>query len=239
MWSFLLSVFAMAFLVQSTSAQDFPIEIELVAPGEAEVVSSSSSSSFESIKDSEPLRVLRPEVKKRCQVCHQTTTVGSCECHELLTQKLAVQLLKRVNQVMREASDGALRLKRSVKIRVVSRKKLKEIGGERLLGLYQDDVIWVNQDLNRRRATAIIAHELGHAWLFHHRSDIDTPSELLFEGFAEFVSYLVLQNIGDNRAARKIAQHDTSVYGRGAQRLITLQNREGLQAVLDLALTGK
>jgi aminopeptidase N len=110
--------------------------------------------------------------------------------------------------------------------------------GERLLGLYQDGVIWVSDELNRRQAVGVIAHEVGHAWFFENRTDIDTPDELLFEGFAEWISFLALSEVGDRDGAAGIEYADQSVYGKGARKLIARHRREGLEAVLELVLTG-
>jgi hypothetical protein len=151
---------------------------------------------------------------------------------------MAVTLLEEVEQAAVRATNGRLALESPISVRAVSRRRLQKMQGERLLGLYQDGVIWVNHDLDRRGARAVIAHEFGHAWLFENRSDIATPNEALFEGFAEFVSYLVLLEVGDTEGVRQIEYADQSVYGTNARKLIALSRKEGLGSVLRLALTG-
>ena len=164
---------------------------------------------------------------------------GVCPCLEPLTQALAQTLLDRVRTAVDAATSGRVVLKSPIAIRAVSSSRLRQMEGEHLLGLYQDGVIWVSDELNRRQAVGVIAHEVGHAWFFENRMDVNTPNEMLFEGFAEWVSYLALLEVGDRDAAAGIEHADQSVYGRGARKLIARQRQKGLQAVLELVLTGR
>lgn len=230
----LVSLLILLFSLSVVSwAQDYPVEIELVPP---------KGMSFSTIaipKAKVPKAPQWTPPVKRCAVCEQRAPVGTCRCYDMLTQELAVVLLRQIKKALSETTGQVFRLRRPVKVRAVSRERLSQLGGERLLGLYEDDVIWVNHNLNRRQATAVIAHELGHAWFFQHREDVNTPNELFFEGFAEFISYLALEALGDVDSARRIAREDRSVYGRGAQRFLARYRREGLASVLDLALRGR
>lgn len=222
-------------LFQLCAAQDFPVEIELVLPSESQIP-------FTVITAVKPTRPALPTwfpPARPCPLCAELKTERGCSCSLLLTQELAVSLLQTVEDALSEASGERIKLVRRVSVRAVSRQRLIQMGGEPLLGLYEDDVIWVSHDLNRRQATAVIAHEMGHAWFFQRRAEVDSPNELLFEGFAEFVSYLVLRHLGDHQAAQRIEQHDSSVYGRGARILIGKFRRLGLDAVLELALKGQ
>ncbi len=216
----------------SVLAQDYPVEIELRPPDSRPVVIIE-----------EPLDVLeldavgavpqRPVPPRVCRVCDQKTVPGHCSCFELLDQPMAEELLREISASL---NPLGLKLNRPVRIKAVSRRQLQNLGGERLLGLYQDDVIYVNFELERREARGVIAHEFGHAWFFQHRRDVNSPGELVFEGFPEFVSFLALTRLGDKRAADRIAYEDQTVYGRGARRFIALYRKSGLPAVINQAL---
>ena len=220
----------------SAVAQDVPIEITLV-PGDKSHAVIDLENPFR--------RRFRRRVEpkwappiRRCGFCDTLPKQGVCRCSDPLTQEMAVGILKRVSRAITDSTAGQIVLARGVRVKVVSKRQLSELGGERLLGLYHDDVVWVNADLNRLQATAVIAHEYGHAWFFQRRLDVDTPNELLFEGFAEFVSFLALRELGDSDGANRIEFQDQSVYGRGARKLIALYRRSGVAAVVSLALTG-
>jgi hypothetical protein len=216
-------------------AQEFPVEIELVPPPP----DAGFTFTILSVPDAPAPEPEWTPPPRPCRVCKEMKADDACPCDEPLTQSLANVLLKQVKRAVSSATGKRITLSRPVSIRAVSSQKLRQMGGERLLGLYEDDVIWVSYDLNRRQATAVIAHELGHAWFFQHRSDVNTPTELLFEGFAEWVCFLTLRELGDLDGASRIEHADQSVYGRGARRLIARHRADGLEAVLSLVLQGR
>lgn len=175
----------------------------------------------------------RPLPSRVCPVCDQKTIPGHCSCFELMDQSMAEGLLKEISASL---SAVGLKLTRPVRIKAVSKHELQSLGGERLLGLYQDGVIYVNFELKRREARAVIAHEFGHAWFFQHRRDVNSPGELVFEGFPEFVSFLALTRAGDKKLADRIVYRDQTVYGQGARRFIAIYRKSGLKAVMNQAL---
>jgi len=218
----------------ATLAQEVPIEIELVPPppdlGITFTVESAPPRSTKPAWTPPPIT---------CRVCLEMKVDGVCPCLEPLTQALAQTLLAKVRTAVDAATSGRVVLKSPIAIRAVSSSRLRQMEGEHLLGLYQDGVIWVSDALNRRQAVGVIAHEVGHAWFFENRMDVNTPNEMLFEGFAEWVSYLALLEVGDRDAAASIEHTDQSVYGRGARKLIARHRQEGMAAVLELVLTGR
>lgn len=222
-------------LVSLAQAQEVPIEVDLVPP----------PSSYQGVTftiESVPPRPPEPTWTAppiTCRVCLELKVDGVCPCLEPLTQALAQKLLAQVRTAVGTATSGRVVLRQPISIRAVSSSRLRQMEGEHLLGLYQDGVIWVSDELNRRQAFGVIAHEVGHAWFFENRVDVDTPDELLFEGFPEWISYLALLEIGDRDGAARIEHADQSVYGRGARKLIARHRREGLQSVLQLVLTGR
>jgi hypothetical protein len=232
----ILVIVALMLLLRPGLSQERPIEIDLVPPtsrvGGVEFPRSAVLSGA-----SLPEPKWRPPARP-CQVCSELPKGERCRCDDLLTQDMARGILRQVRRAIESSTAGNIALSRPIQVRVVSRSRLAQMGGEKLLGLYEDDVIWVNHELTRRQATGVIAHEYGHAWFFQKRLDVNTPNELLFEGFAEFVSFLALRELGDKIGANNIEFQDQSVYGRGARKLIALYRRSGVAAVVSLALTG-
>ena len=222
------------FLSLASLAQEIPVEVELVPPppdlGITFTVISAPSKPVEPPWTPPPMP---------CRVCGEMKVEGACSCLEPLTQSLALKLLAKVRTAVSAATGGKIVLKKPISIRAVSSRRLAQMEGEHLLGLYQDGVIWISDELNRRQATGVIAHEVGHAWFFENRDDFNTPNELLFEGFAEWVSFLALQQVGDSDGAARIEHGDQSVYGKGARKLIARHRRDGLESVLTLVLTGR
>ncbi len=80
---------------------------------------------------------------------------------------------------------------------------------------------------------AVIAHELGHAWIFQ-KSCYELPTDLE-EGFCEFCSYLWLSSSKDPRAAyrmERIALNPDLIYGGGFRKIKELGGPTGLPGVL-------
>ena len=173
-----------------TLAQEMPVEVELVPPPPDFGVTFTIDTAPQ--KPVEPVWTPPPTT---CRVCLEMKIDGACPCLEPLTQALAQKLLAKVREAVGAATSGRVVLKRPISIRAVSSGRLRQMEGEHLLGLYQDGVIWVSDELNRRQAVGVITHEVGHAWFFENRADVNTPNEMLFEGFAEWVSYLALLEV--------------------------------------------
>ena len=216
-------------LCQICVGQEIPVEIELVPPTGMTYIELSAP-------QPEIIQSVKKPKTRPCRVCKEVVVPGHCRCYELLTNTTAKRLYQEVRELLASASEGQIKLKKAVGVRVVSRTKLAQMGGERLLGLYQDGSIYLSDDLNRRQALGVLAHEYGHAWFFQHRADVSAASDLLFEGFPEFVSYLVLREAGDHEGAYRISTVDRSVYGRGARKFIALYNRVGIELVVNTAL---
>ncbi len=80
---------------------------------------------------------------------------------------------------------------------------------------------------------AVIAHELGHAWIFQ-KGCYNLPTDLE-EGFCEFCSYLWLSSIQDPRAAYRLEQislNPDPIYGGGFRKIMNMGGGAGLLGVL-------
>jgi hypothetical protein len=75
----------------------------------------------------------------------------------------------------------------------------------------------------------VLAHEYAHAWQ-NERCPPDAPLEIQ-EGFAEWVSFKLLQSWGcGKRMARMLRRDD--LYGLGLQKMLEWERREGAPGVL-------
>lgn len=169
-----------------------------------------------------------------CRLCGEDRSDGSCGCERPLTQELAEQLQDGMPALLEKAFGDRLSLSRPVKVRVIDAATLNHKGRRTAQGLYEDGVIFLSDGLHRREGLAVLAHEYGHAWQYQHRDDIDRVEGLLFEGFAEWVSYHVLAAAGDERGLDDVMR-DLSEYGRGARWYLALEKKSGLDAALECA----
>jgi hypothetical protein len=151
-----------------------------------------------------------------------------------MTQELAEQLQQSVAGLVDKAFAGKLSLLRPVRVRMVTADHLLRLAGRPAQGLYEEGVIYLSADLRRREGLAVLAHEYGHAWQYQHRQDIDRVEGLLFEGFAEWVSFHVLAQIDDS-AGLEAVMRDPSDYGRGARWYLALEKKSGMSAALESA----
>lgn len=210
--------------VQGVKAQEVPIEIPLVAPGQLD-------SGF-----------TRPESKAQweapqlaCNLCRELPKNGSCGCEKPLTQALAQELYFEARRLAVAVGGKSLGLDGKIPVYVVSSAKLRQMGGEPVLGLYEKNAIWLSEDLDRRHGFAVLVHEYGHAWQYRNNPSVEKISDLRFEGFPEWLAYKVLTHLGDRSGANRIRNRDNSIYGRGARWYLNLEREHGLREVLRVA----
>jgi hypothetical protein len=88
---------------------------------------------------------------------------------------------------------------------------------------------------------AVVAHELGHAWLAQHGSRPTEPS--VEEGFCELVAHAALKRLDTTFAAglrEQIRRNPDPVYGDGFRRVQAAVRHHGIRNVLAcLATTGR
>lgn len=208
-------------LAPSAWAQPAPVEIILILPPEDALIE----------------QAVRPEWQAPpllCRLCGEDRTDGSCGCQRPLTQQLAEELHHRMPELLEKAFAGKLSLARPVRVKVVDGQTLSRRAGRPAQGLYEDGVIYLSADLRRREGLAVLAHEYGHAWQYQNRDDIDRVDGLLFEGFAEWVSFHVLAEVGDEQGVDDVMR-DVSEYGRGARWFLAVEKKSGLDTALQCA----
>ncbi len=90
--------------------------------------------------------------------------------------------------------------------------------------------IYVLYGLRKKDLVAVLAHEMAHAWESENcRRDL--PLEDL-EGFAQWVAYHALMNLGYEGYARTLA-NGKNIYAEGLRRMLEIQARSGSRAVFD------
>lgn len=88
-------------------------------------------------------------------------------------------------------------------------------------------------------AGQVLAHELGHAWLFQQGGP--KPPDLVEEGFCELCSVLWLRTLRDPRAPYligRISRNEDPVYGAGYRRVAGFERNHGLATLLDAMRRG-
>lgn len=118
-----------------------------------------------------------------------------------------------------------------------------EAAGRHVLGFFVRSqgkpVIYVEAGLTRGLLLGTLAHELGHAWQSEQLgAAAGVVDPLVSEGFAEWVAYHTLLARGMRTLASR-ARERQDIYGRGLERLLSIEQAKGRNAVLRTARTGR
>lgn len=206
-------------------AQDFPVEVDLVPPAAAAAPSAIVLPPAKPEPRWQPLPVL-------CGMCKDTALPGRCSCALPVDREWALRTWTELRQEAMQVLE--LQLPATVELQCVTSARLRQLGGEELLGLAEPGHIWLSFDLDRRRGYAVLAHEAGHLWQFERRSESDRWPAEFQEGFAEWVAYRLLSHRQAHRQASEMLGQ-TSVYGRGLRRFLKLERHQGRAKVLEVA----
>ena len=105
---------------------------------------------------------------------------------------------------------------------------------EGLCGLFvrreEGSSIHVLVPLPRARLTAVLAHEIGHAWQAEACSD--AQGDKLREGFAEWVSWRLLEGREGCETEREVIATRKDIYGDGFRLFQSLEGRRGSAAAI-------
>lgn len=113
---------------------------------------------------------------------------------------------------------------------------------ERVCGLYTRDpggrvTIHVLSHLPETRVTAVLAHELAHAWQAENCPDEQGPR--LREGFAEWVAWRLLEGVDGCGPERDVIAARTDEYGRGFRLFTGLEEQGGARHAIWYATTAR
>lgn len=161
----------------------------------------------------------------------------NCGCGGPVNDEVAAALLEYAELVLHRTFEGKLDLKHPVQVKAVSPATLSDMGGGEVYGLYDDpkNLIYVSTGVTRTDALGIVAHELGHAWMYQFHPNADGTTDLFCEGFAEWVAYQVMTRAGDYGQASIIRRNGDPVYGDGYRWFARLEREHGVDALLEVA----
>ena len=189
----------------------------------------------------------------RCVLCASDLVIGEPAIRLMYTDALA-QLALIVDEPLRRPPplDVVSRRRMGETRRAYAREVVQQptahnnddgAAGRHVLGFFVRSqgkpVIYVEAGLTRGLLLGTLAHELGHAWQTEQLGLNAGPIDpLASEGFAEWIAYHTLMARGLRTLAGR-ARERQDVYGRGLERLLTLERARGRDAVLRLARAGK
>lgn len=152
------------------------------------------------------------------------------------------------NEVFHQVIDAldrslGLRLNLRPQLMLVDRARLMELARvaaqenghdtERVLGLFMRQgrkrFIYLQEHLPRILMIQIVAHEFAHAWQGEQAPLLQ--DNVLREGFAEWVAYHMLQELGAQKKAAQMLQRQDS-YGQGLRELLELERKKSIGDVL-------
>ncbi|MEA3340550.1 MAG: zinc-binding protein, partial [Chloroflexota bacterium] len=171
--------------------------------------------------------------RRICPHCHQTAIYDPTQARELF------------ERVARVATDQlGLGLNVGTEFTLVDHQHLQRLAAEapanspgapeKVIGLFtrkgRRRVMYLLYGLPQILFIQVAAHEWGHAW---HRENCPLLEDsLLCEGFAEWVGYKALQELGATRQATLMEQRD-GLYGEGLRKMLSLEQQRGISGVLD------
>ena len=167
-----------------------------------------------------------------CARCHQTAIADPREADELFAQ--VIDSLDR---------SLGLRLNLRPQLMLVDHARLVELAriaahenghdADRVLGLFvrqgRKRFIYLQEQLPRILLIQIVAHEFAHAWQGEQAPLL--ADNVLREGFAEWVAYHMLQELGAQKKAAQMLQR-RDVYGQGLHDMLTLERQQSAAGVL-------
>lgn len=136
-------------------------------------------------------------------------------------------------------ANFSITFKLPVRSSLVSAAKLDELyrgayrGAE--IGLYHYagncHDIYIMTDMSRDSVTGTVAHEMTHAW----QTDFCPADQdlVLKEGFANWVTYKIMQKIGAFTYAQNILEHADPVYGVGFKKMLEWEDALGERGVVE------
>ncbi|OQZ00096.1 MAG: hypothetical protein B6D41_00315 [Chloroflexi bacterium UTCFX4] len=167
-----------------------------------------------------------------CARCHQTAIADPREANELFAQVIATldhSLGMRLNL------QPQLMLVDHARLVELARTTTSENGhdAERVLGLFarqgRKRFIYLQEHLPRILLIQVVAHEFAHAWQGEQAPLL--TDNLVREGFAEWVAYKMLQELGAQKKAAQMLQRQ-DVYGQGLRDMLQVERQRSIMGVL-------
>lgn len=190
-----------------------------------------------------------PLTDERWQLSDQRLICAYCQAGAIFSTQEAVDLFTEIKA--RLSSNPGIKLNIPTGLFLVGQDQLYEIlrqhpayskrgvmgapeqGSPELLGIYlrhgMKRGIYILTGLPRRLFIQTAAHEYAHAWQGENCPTLS--SELIQEGFAEWIAYRAVRMFGYPGGLEQMLKRQ-DIYGEGLRWALNYEEREGAQAVL-------
>ena len=158
-----------------------------------------------------------------------------CRCGVWIDQKTAEQQFSYLNRLLLAEFKELLSEAPVSSVRVGKLSEMS-LNGEAAQGFIDDQQIVISPQLKRGESLMVLAHELGHAWQFSCRQDINKVQDFLVEGFAEWVAYHLVKRAGLTEFSHRIKTNPDPLYGKAFRWFRKLELEHGRDTVLAIML---
>lgn len=175
----------------------------------------------------------RTDGRKLCDNC-QATVVSDRKHAEALYDGVRAGLMRLLGITLQK-SCGLQLVSRNQLLGLIAKSSLYTLDAEskdRCFGLFiregKHRAIFVEYALPQIVLMEVMAHEYAHAW-----QNENCPGELtpeVQEGFAEWVTYKLLQSWGATKRTERMLRRD-DIYGRGLKKMLQWEEEGGIAAV--------
>lgn len=98
----------------------------------------------------------------------------------------------------------------------------------------QKRTIYIQRGQRLQTVMAVIAHEIAHAWQSEQCLDPASLTPLLSEGFAEWVAYRILDEVG-GQSQQETMRTQNNIYGQGLRHFLAIEKQRGRDGVFTAA----
>ena len=166
-----------------------------------------------------------------------------CRCNVLINDKVARQQQAYLDRLLLAEFSEFLDQSPVAGVRVGKREEMV-LKGESAQSFIDTEsletesglMIVLNPTLRRDEALMVLAHELGHAWQFSSRSDVDEIEDFLAEGFAEWVAFHLTRRAGLTEFSYKIKTNPDRLYGQAFHWYLDIEEKYGVGSAISVML---
>ncbi|MEO8288540.1 MAG: protein DA1 [Chloroflexota bacterium] len=180
----------------------------------------------------------RPDGRKLCDRCQSTAVSDPAHAHSLYKQVRSA-LARTLGMTLREPCQLKLVNRRQLH-ELIEKSSLHSLDADsrgRCFGLFIREgmhrAVFVEYGLPQIVLLEVMTHEYAHAWQSENCNSESTPE--IQEGFAEWVSYKLLQSWGCTRRSERMLRRD-DIYGRGLKKMLQWEREGGIAEVFRRAV---
>ncbi|HUP27831.1 MAG TPA: protein DA1 [Chloroflexia bacterium] len=175
----------------------------------------------------------RPDGRQLCDRCQSTSVSDPAQAHALY-RRVRADLARYLGMSLQETCQLKL-VSRQQLLQLIDKSSLYHLDADskgRCFGLFiregEHRAIFVEYGLPRIVLLEVLAHEFTHAWQSENCRSDQAPE--IQEGFAEWVAYKLLENLGCRRRSERMLRRD-DMYGRGLKRVLQWEKEGGKAGV--------